>query len=399
MKLHLCHRRAPLSAASVHWLTRLKPAAWVLWLVGFGAAAQNLTLETWTHFGAGPHGTVTVEPGDYTCAPGTLFCDYAFASGTIVTNLASAPPGAVFQSWQDCNGGFLSVNPVFTLAMNKNQCIQAYFVSSPGPYNLTVYKGTPGLGNGSISGPGGFLCNLTDGACSLGGLAAGTMVTLTNTPAPGWAFVYWETNGVIYSNSGPLTVTMNGDTLVQAVFTHNNQPPTVSIISPTNQAGVWVCADSTVTAIANDPDGWVAKLELFLDSTNGLKLGEQDFGFQAAAAFTVHWKSDVVGLTNIFVARATDNSGAQALSSPVAAVTVLPPLNHLLAYGITNGTCELCLGGQTGQVYQVLAATNIEASLSNWATLGVMQGTNGLFRFFDPSVTNQPRRFYRALKR
>src|SRR5579859_2963105 len=201
----------------LRWATRLQAIiVGMPYLFAHIASAQNVTLETWTHFGAGPHGTVTVEPGDYTCPPSTLFCDYSFTSGTIVTNLASAPPGAVFQSWQDCNGGVLSPNPVFSLAMNNNQCIQAYFVSSPGPYSLTVYKGTPGLGNGSISGSGGFLCNVNDGACSLGGLAAGTPVTLTNMPAPGWAFAYWETNGVVYSNTGPLTLTMNGDTLVQA---------------------------------------------------------------------------------------------------------------------------------------------------------------------------------------
>ena len=380
----------------------LQMLSYGLLLCASEAFAQSLTLETWTHFGAGPRGTVTVQPGDYSCAPETLFCDYSFAKGTTVTNLASAPPGAVFQSWQDCNGSFLSPNPVFELVLNNNQCIQAYFINSPGPYSLTVYKGIPGLGNGSISGPAGVFCGVDSASCSYGGFPSGSIVTLTNTPAPGWSFAYWETNGVIYSNSGPLSLTLNGDTLVQAVFVQADKPPTVSIISPTNGALVWVCASSPVVAMASDPDGWVSQLEIFMDSTNGLKLGEQNFGAQPGGTpvfLTFNWKTDILGSTNWFIARATDNSGAQALSSPVGIITVLPPLHYLIPYGIAHQECELCMNGQTGQVYQVLAATNIETRLSNWENVGVMQGTNGLLKFFDPSVTNLPRRFYRALMR
>ena len=374
------------------------------WLLGFAprpACSQDNPLEVWTHFGGGPNGTITVAPGSHTCPPSSSFCNYSLASGTTVTLFASAPPGSAFQGWKDCGGGSLSGNPVYSLNLNGDKCVQAYFVNSPGPYTLTVYKGVPGLGNGSVSGSAGFFCGTTDGSSSQT-FAGGTVVTLTNAPAPGWAFAYWETNGVVYSNNAPLTLTLSGDRLVQAIFVHNNQSPSVSIISPTNGAVVWACALFPITATSVDPDGSVTDLEIFLTDINGIKLGEQSFSLSSNGApvtMTVSWKTKDLGDTNTFVARATDNSGSQTVSSPVSVTTVLPPLHYLIAYGITtNLECELCMNGETGRFYSILANTNVAASIANWSNIGVMQNANGLLKFFDSSVTNLSRRFYRAVQ-
>jgi hypothetical protein len=385
-----------------HRASLLAASCWIFWLLPRASVAQNRTLEVWTHFGGGPNGTITVQPGDHTCLPSSSFCDYVFANGTTVTNFAWSPAGATFQGWKDCSGSSLSGNPVYSLTLNGDACVQAYFVNSAGPYTLTVYKGVPGLGNGSVSGPGGFFCGPNDGACSQP-FASGTVVTLTNTPAPGWTFAYWETNGVVYSNNAPLTLTLNGDRLVQAIFLHNNQPPAVSVIKPTNDAPVWVCAASRITASASDPDGSVTRLEIFLGGTNGPKLGEQSFDLSTNGApvlMSIGWKTNVLGATNTFVARATDNSGDQTVSSPVAVTTVLPPLHYLIAYGITvNRECEMCMNGQTGRVYSVLATTNLAiTNVASWSNLGAMQGTNGFLRFLDPAFTNLSRRFYRAVQ-
>lgn len=320
----------------------------------------------------------------------------------MVTNFASAPAGASFQGWKDCTGSSLSGNPVYSLTLNSDKCVQAYFVNSSGPYTLTVYKGVPGLGNGSVSGSAGFFCETNDGSCSQA-FASGTVVSLTNTPAPGWTFAYWETNGVVYSNNAPLTLTMNGDRLVQAIFLYNNQPPTVSIITPTNDAPVWVCASSPITATASDPDGSVTKLEIFLGGINGTKLGEQSFSLStngAPVTMSISWKTNVLGVTNTFVARATDNSGAQTVSSAVTVTTVLPPLHYLIAYGITaNRECELCMNGQTGHIYNILATTNIAiTNVAAWSNIGPMLGASSFLKFFDPAFTNSSRRFYRAMQ-
>src|SRR5207244_2269971 len=104
---------------------------------------------------------------------------------------------------------------------------------------------------------------------------------------------------------------------------------------------------------------------------------------------TTFWKTDLLGVTSALTARATDNSGAQTVASAVRITTVLPPLHYLIAYGLTtNRECELCMNGQTGHTYSVLAFTNIAlTNVAAWSNLGNMQGADSFLKFFDPSVT------------
>ena len=60
----------------------------------------------------------------------------------------------------------------------------------------------------------------------------------------------------------------------------------------------------------------------------------------------------------------------------------------------TNGAFKLCMAGETGRVYQVLGSTNLGAT--NWVPLGVMENTNGIWRFLDSSATNHAYQFYRV---
>lgn len=363
--------------------------------------AQNYTLTVYNHFGGGGpenYGTMVVEPLQVVCTNNT-YCEYSVPANTVVTVFAFPPDGSVFGGWFQgpCVG---SAVPVCRFTMTGHLTIQAGFSASPGPYTLTLYKGVPGLGNGSVSGPGGFFCGPVDGSCSQSGFARGTTLFLTNSPAPGWSFAYWRVDGVTISNSAPLAVTMNGDKLVQAIFAPNNQSPTVAILFPTNGASVWACAPFPVTATASDPDGSITSVEFFLDSVNGPRIGQQTFEPStngAPVTATVFWRINALGVTNTLVARATDNSGAQSVSGPVQVVTTLPPAHYLIASLTTNRECELCMHGETGRVYRVLATTNLAATNSaSWTVIGFMQGTNGLFKYLDPSVTNLPRRFYRA---
>ncbi len=55
--------------------------------------------------------------------------------------------------------------------------------------------------------------------------------------------------------------------------------------------------------------------------------------------------------------------------------------------------------GETGSNYMVFATTNIVEPTTNWTQLGLMENTNGIWRFYDHgTVTNRPYRFYRALQ-
>ena len=46
----------------------------------------------------------------------------------------------------------------------------------------------------------------------------------------------------------------------------------------------------------------------------------------------------------------------------------------------------------------MLATTNVNLPQSNWTQLGLMENTNGIWRYFDDgTLTNRSRRFYRAV--
>jgi hypothetical protein len=73
------------------------------------------------------------------------------------------------------------------------------------------------------------------------------------------------------------------------------------------------------------------------------------------------------------------------------------PLHWLLPAGLrTNGAFKLCMLGETGQVYQVLASD--DAAATNWPSIGLMEHTNGIWRFFDTGASNHAWRFYRAVQ-
>src|SRR6185295_11451755 len=87
-----------------------------------------------------------------------------------------------------------------------------------------------------------------------------------------------------------------------------NVPPTVSLTNPTDGAIFSAAADILISAVATDTDGSVAKVEFLQGNT---KLGEA-----AASPYTLTWTNVAAG-TYALTARATDNLGAIATSSPV----------------------------------------------------------------------------------
>jgi Domain of unknown function (DUF1929)/Bacterial Ig domain len=89
-----------------------------------------------------------------------------------------------------------------------------------------------------------------------------------------------------------------------------NQPPTVSLTSPANEAIFTSPAKITLTASAADPDqgGSVTRVEFFNGTT---KLGEDTSG-----PYSMRWNVGAAGNYTL-TARATDNAGATTTSDPV----------------------------------------------------------------------------------
>jgi hypothetical protein len=90
----------------------------------------------------------------------------------------------------------------------------------------------------------------------------------------------------------------------------SNQPPTVSITSPTDGATFKAKANLniTISATAADRDGAVTKVE-FLDGTTLL-------GQDTSAPYSFAWKKVATG-SHTLTARATDNAAAVTTSAPV----------------------------------------------------------------------------------
>jgi hypothetical protein len=88
----------------------------------------------------------------------------------------------------------------------------------------------------------------------------------------------------------------------------NNQPPSVTITSPRNNAKVYRFWGTTIRADADDPDGNVTKVEFYSDGT----LLNTDF----FAPYSFYWRPTSRGYQTL-TAKAYDDGGANATSDPV----------------------------------------------------------------------------------
>ena len=215
-------------------------------------------------------------------------------------------------------------------------------------------------------------------------------LTTNGAPQPGTKSVFISglrgaEGAVIDPVSGDfLFSTFGGGDRVIAVHGFN-RPPTVSMVSPTNNATWLCCLPNSLVAVASD-DGLVTRLELLLD---GVRIAES-----AGSPLMTTWETNKPGAYT-FAARATDNGGVVSTSSPVALNIVAPALNTILPAGFNaKRSFRLCGNGETNWSYFMQATTN----WSNWATLGAMVRTNGILEFSDPDAANQLSRFYRMYR-
>ena len=112
----------------------------------------------------------------------------------------------------------------------------------------------------------------------------------------------------------------------RALTTGTNQPPTVSITSPSTGATFTAPATITLSASASDTDGTVARVEFYRGST----LIASDATNPYSATF-----SNAAAGTYQLTAVATDSDGVTATSSPVS-VTVNAPNNQAPTVSLTS---------------------------------------------------------------
>lgn len=129
----------------------------------------------------------------------------------------------------------------------------------------------------------------------------------------GWAILPNGTNGWHIAAAEHPTLGYRPELIVEFITT-GNQPPTVSITSPSDGAAFTEDDSITINADASDSDGTVTKVEFYQDS---IKLGE-DTGLP----YSYIWNNVPVGSYSL-TAKATDNEGATRTSDAVN-ITVNP---------------------------------------------------------------------------
>lgn len=115
-------------------------------------------------------------------------------------------------------------------------------------------------------------------------------------------------------NAGALTTATIDNVDISAGETPENQPPTVSITSPTQGAQFTAPATLTVTASASDSDGTVARVDFYAGTTL--------IGTDTSAPFAVNWQNVPAGAYSL-TAVARDDDGATRTSGAVS-ITVNP---------------------------------------------------------------------------
>ena len=175
------------------------------------------------------------------------------------------------------------------------------------------------------------------------------------------------------TNTGPHTLTARAtdnrsqsNTSAAIVITVTNQPPTVSISSPTNGAVFFEKTNIAITASASTLTGTVKKMEIY----NGTTL----LGSSTKTPLTVTWSTVPVGGYTL-TARATYNSGVISTSYPVNVKVTNPPPSIAITNPIdgatfpanTNITLRASASDLNGTVtnVQYFAGTNLLGKATN----------------------------------
>ena len=146
-----------------------------------------------------------------------------------------------------------------------------------------------------------------------------------------------------------------------------------------------MCVPFQLQAAAADVDGALTNVTILL---NGSPLAGASGSPVVTAA-----ELDFPALYS-FTARAQDNQGGTTWATQSVAVLSWS-LHRLMPAGLrTNGAFKLCMLGETGRDYQLLANTNL--GMTNWSVIGVMENTNGTWRLFDDGAATNHWRYYRA---
>jgi hypothetical protein len=172
------------------------------------------------------------------------------------------------------------------------------------------------------------------------------------------------------------------------VVVSTNQPPRVTLTTPTNGAAFFTPINLTLVAEGFDLDGTVTNVDFFA----GTNFVGQGVAGTPVASFSLTWTNPPSGSFPL-VARAADDRGATGASAPIQ-VTINQPAPIQL--GVTGFTPEADFQfsgrGEPGGRVVIEGSTN----LVDWLPLSTNALPDGTFLFVDPESPWYRERFYRA---
>src|SRR6185436_5266270 len=138
-------------------------------------------------------------------------------------------------------------------------------------------------------------------------------------------------------------------TLQAASLLSDNNPPTVTLLSPTNDAAVKIGDNLLLSALAADSDGTVSRVEFYRNSVL--------VGISSNAPYAVTLSNLPAGAHTI-VARAIDDGGAFAASAPAVVFAVTG--TGLMRGSMTNPPVAVNLSaeGKIDWIHWALATRN-----------------------------------------
>jgi hypothetical protein len=293
--------------------------AWLDLMAGNNPAGQKISWCNWTYSDAG-ESSAALNSG----ACNTQQWNNTSPSGTWVKNHILSPADDFGPPTPSVS--IVSPTTNTTVNIGTNVAINAS-VSNATVTAVEFYNGTTLLGSDATSPYSWTIANIQQGTYSLTAKAL--------------------------ASSGNLTSSAVQITAAQAP----NQPPTVSLTSPTNNASFLTPATIAIAATAADTDGSVTKVEFYSGST---KLGED-----AMSPYTFSWTGMATG-TYTVTAKAIDNQGAITTSGTVTVIVYSQSSPDPTADLIGPG----CVYQNAVQIFEVNANKLANATNFSWWNTG-----------------------------
>jgi hypothetical protein len=268
-------------------------------------------------------------------AGGTVGGQGQFNIGSTVVASATPNAGFTFVNWTD-NGVVVSTSSSYQFVLSVNKTLVANFSAIPASQFAVVLNSSPVAG-GATTGAGSY--------------TAGTSVTVTATPNPGYTFVNWTDGAIVASTSPAYTFPVTANKALVANFSLNTYTLTVN-------------ANALMGSVTKNPN-----LALYNSGVNVQLTATPNAGFIFSS-----WSGDATGSVNPLTVNMNSNKN---ITANFTAVVALGPLLPGLG-GAANFTILTESGISTTGITSVTGDIGVSPITSTAITgFGLIMDANG----------------------